>query len=498
MKNTSVKWLTASTCLVALAACGGGDDGGGGTNPPGGGTTPTVSVSGSLVTPETATTTTLRVFASTSDTVVAAAAVCPDVPTSYLPLAGVSVSFLDASGASTATAVTTDACGKFTATVPQSTTQVSAAPPGAKVIKVPVSTFTTATSSIVSAVPAAASYQLASMQYANAKLAFTIVDTVTNKAVLGLPSSAVSLKVNTQAKPVGTITYAATQAQGNASVALAIDASGSMDTTVYDPVTNNALKDAQGNTLTRFRMAALAANAFLNGKQAGDEVGYVLFDHRVTWLDQAFFNGTSQPTIALQALADSSAYTYSYTNSGFSTNTALLRFPIDVYNYSSKLWGTSRVDALNAASPQVRATSSYPWGGSTAAYDAGSAALQKVVTASNARKLVVLLTDGEDNYSQKTPDTLIAEAKTAGVPVWTVALGADANAAKLQRIATETGGNFVSSTDPSALAAQFIAIQTGIVFQYQTGALTGIATGDTLALSIAVGADTVSRSLIVP
>jgi uncharacterized protein YegL len=90
--------------------------------------------------------------------------------------------------------------------------------------------------------------------------------------------------------------------------------------------------------------------------------------------------------------------------------------------------------------------------GRTAAYDAAGEALSALqsLQTTNDTKVVFLLTDGLDNSSSISVNTVIANYQNAQVPLFTFGYGSDADAAKLQRMATETGGRYYSS--PTALA----------------------------------------------
>jgi len=89
------------------------------------------------------------------------------------------------------------------------------------------------------------------------------------------------------------------------------------------------------------------------------------------------------------------------------------------------------------------AFSSYSPAGGTAVYDAAYAGVDQAISnGGNPCRAVVVMTDGADNASTKTPDDIIALARSNFVRVITIAIGTAVNPAPLQRIADSTGGRF--------------------------------------------------------
>ena len=94
------------------------------------------------------------------------------------------------------------------------------------------------------------------------------------------------------------------------------------------------------------------------------------------------------------------------------------------------------------------AFSNYMPSGATATFDAAYAGVDQAINnGSNSCKAVVLMTDGADNASVRTPDDIITLATNNFVRVITIAIGSSVNPAPLQRIADSTGGRFFSVTD---------------------------------------------------
>ncbi|HVZ40277.1 MAG TPA: VWA domain-containing protein [Candidatus Kapabacteria bacterium] len=104
-------------------------------------------------------------------------------------------------------------------------------------------------------------------------------------------------------------------------------------------------------------------------------------------------------------------------------------------------------------------------GGWTAVYDAMVRSITDIQSRpSTRRKAVVVLTDGEDNRSAVTTVTeVIARARKAGVPVFTIGLLLDSDDS-LRKLASETGGRYFSVRDASAMDSVFASI-ADIVFE---------------------------------
>jgi uncharacterized protein YegL len=117
----------------------------------------------------------------------------------------------------------------------------------------------------------------------------------------------------------------------------------------------------------------------------------------------------------------------------------------------------------NAVVAQVN-ISSVATGGGTAVYDAIIAGAEELSKATGLRLLIVL-TDGDDNSSQKTP----AEASAALLNIGTVAagviIGGDVtDTTTMQNIMAPTGGGVTTSLDPTSLVTALNAIITGPAF----------------------------------
>jgi hypothetical protein len=106
--------------------------------------------------------------------------------------------------------------------------------------------------------------------------------------------------------------------------------------------------------------------------------------------------------------------------------------------------------------------------GGTALYDAVKLGVQLARDADAPRRAVVLLTDGRDEGAPGQPGSatrleplrrLLAQS---AIPVYTLALGRDADLAALQQIATVSGGRVYPALHPDALADLFAEVFRGL------------------------------------
>src|SRR4051812_32285470 len=105
--------------------------------------------------------------------------------------------------------------------------------------------------------------------------------------------------------------------------------------------------------------------------------------------------------------------------------------------------------------------------GETAVYDATAQAVREVEADAGADRInaVVVLTDGQDNQSSITKDALVsrlradARSESAGVRVFTIAYGQDANVDALKAIADASGGKQFTG-DPQGIEAVYLQISS--------------------------------------
>ncbi|HEY6201641.1 MAG TPA: VWA domain-containing protein [Candidatus Limnocylindria bacterium] len=106
-------------------------------------------------------------------------------------------------------------------------------------------------------------------------------------------------------------------------------------------------------------------------------------------------------------------------------------------------------------------------GGNTAIYDALTAAVAVLDNAQNARRAIILLTDGVDNSSRISPATAVAALAGAQVPTHVIALGNDLDRPALVRIATAVpGGELIEAPTSSQLAAIYTSLSEQLLTQY--------------------------------
>ena len=383
---------------------------------------------------------------------------CPNVPEGYSPLANAEVAFIGGDGAQLGLAdAPTDACGAFTGTLPAGTTQVRGTAPGFRDITTDVAVFQSgdANNNVASTIPNEATYTIGSIQKVDDDtIAFTVTDDQTNKAVLGIPDSALTATVNKS--PANMTTSSAVATSGKASVVMTLDASPSMEESVFTDADS-------GKEFTRFQLASIAGHTFLDYKSAEDEVATVIYDGTVNFIDQAavdqLFPLTDQNDVAVKHV---------FPADGFSAQAKDLRFIMDAYNPYAAWWGTSSsTDALHPDTPNYKQVKSYPWTSATAVYDSISTGVEKLAARSSLRKFIIAMTDGDDNSSNNTEDEVITLAKTNNMAVYTVGFGAGTytNETSLQKIAAETGGTYFRAENTD-ISAAYQSIQTNITFQY--------------------------------
>jgi VWFA-related protein len=117
--------------------------------------------------------------------------------------------------------------------------------------------------------------------------------------------------------------------------------------------------------------------------------------------------------------------------------------------------------------------------GGTALYDAVFWAVNQVALAprsegsvltqpgrSEARRVVLALTDGNDNRSHITPQQVVAFARDNGVTIYTIGLGSDAQADALDTLARSTAGRYFAAPGPEALAQLYALIARQLHSEY--------------------------------
>ena len=107
--------------------------------------------------------------------------------------------------------------------------------------------------------------------------------------------------------------------------------------------------------------------------------------------------------------------------------------------------------------------------GGTAIYDALHATLRRL-SKFDARKTVVLLTDGDDTHSQIDYKKIVEEVKGADVVLYTIALGGSfldpESRGKLSELATATGGRYFNASKAKVLESVYSRIADELRSQY--------------------------------
>ncbi|MCB2204732.1 VWA domain-containing protein [bacterium] len=100
-----------------------------------------------------------------------------------------------------------------------------------------------------------------------------------------------------------------------------------------------------------------------------------------------------------------------------------------------------------------------PAGGATAVWDAMYAGIDEISTNGvNPKQAVVVMTDGADNASVRSPGDVIAYAQQKNIRVFTIGLGSAINGYVLDTIATQTGGLYFQTPNASELQQIFTEV----------------------------------------
>ena len=371
------------------------------------------------------------------------------IPSGYYPLKDVNVSYLDENG-TIVTSVTTDGCGRFYGRYETE---------GLKVVRIEKKGFHTMYSDfsafdnsgngwgIVSTADINNSFAIRvndaeeSLTYQpnNGRFKYSVIDTRTGRAVLGIASSQVRFYKNLDE---ANITYYGFN-DLDADMVLTLDASGSM----YSEWT-----DANGTSIgTGFDIAYHAAKSFIDALSGNAVLGVNIFDDKIDFIDRAFINSLNFNGNFL------------YPEDGFERNKKNSKFIIDIYHPKSHVYDANNSTLI----PEYPYTTTVPykWGGATAYIDAASTAVEKLKKRSAQRKVAVLFTDGGDNSSSKTISDVINEALQAKVTFYTISMGSFTDA-KLQQLAQSTGGIYVKA-DGSDVGKKFSDVLSEIQYFYE-------------------------------
>ncbi len=127
------------------------------------------------------------------------------------------------------------------------------------------------------------------------------------------------------------------------------------------------------------------------------------------------------------------------------------------------------------------AIDSLPAFGGTAVWDGAHAGIVEMINNGvNQCRAVIVLTDGHDNSSNRTPGEVISLANRNRIRVFTIGLGSSVSAAELEMVAVLTGGRYYQTPDAAQLAAIYKDISTTMfqgfnecVIAYENGCMDG-------------------------
>lgn len=457
----------ASSLVLALAACGGGGGGGEASAAVDPASAPALAAqqfTGTVVLPRALQATSAKAMALPGDGRHATKDVsCPAVPDGYDPAAGAAVELIDATGAVLGTSVT-DGCGRFDVAATTAVKTVRVLPAGFQ--PVTVDSGQVGTDFVASALPAGASLEIAALQRSGTRsLSALIVDSASKKAVIGLSAGSVTVLQGGTSNPVQSLDTTGSVLNGAPfSTVLVMDSSSSMQECAAN-CSGNPTYDRSLPSYNGYQLVARAAHVFLDGKKPTDEVAISAFSSRVHWFDDARFAGAFRR-------AASTGASYVYSADGFTQSAASLRLPVDYYNRKSQLW-VSGGDALHAETVKLGLlpTGDYPLWGTTALFTAVHDAVGRIAPRPVTRRIVIALTDGENNTGSRNLNDAVAAAVASGVPVYTIGFGIDPSASAstkaatdLRELATRTGATatFVNGPDVVGL---FAGLQTAIRFE---------------------------------
>jgi tight adherence protein B len=136
----------------------------------------------------------------------------------------------------------------------------------------------------------------------------------------------------------------------------------------------------------------------------------------------------------------------------------------------------------------------------TALYDGILLAVRQLRAENLASRVLVLLTDGHDAGSRASLDTAIAAARKAGVSVYAVGIeGEGFTPTALQRLASETGGQYYGARSSAALTHVYGSIAAALKHTWRLEYVTAAQRGDRLHLEAAVvGAGTSTTDYSLP
>jgi VWFA-related protein len=276
---------------------------------------------------------------------------------------------------------------------------------------------------------------------------------------------------------------------GGAAPAFAQDNSGyvitisQVDTSQFPKVTAYvSVTDAQGNPVTNVPKEDFKLTE--NGQQVK--------------IDEVFQAGEQGPVSTVLTIDQSGSMNTSGKLEGAKTaahafvnlmrpedKTALVLFNTEV-NVAQPL--TADKNALNSAIDAITAIND------TAMYDALDTSIAQL-SGVQGRKVILILSDGLDNRSQQTADTILGGLEQAETSVYAIGLGdpaigtssmAGINEESLRNIAERSHGSYTFAPDPSQLEAMYQQISTRLQNEYRLTYTTPSALRDGVYRGLAV------------
>ena len=104
--------------------------------------------------------------------------------------------------------------------------------------------------------------------------------------------------------------------------------------------------------------------------------------------------------------------------------------------------------------------------GNTPLYGTSLAAIQLAASVPEGRRMVVVVTDGEDRCQSTSADTLIQASVKFGIPLYFVGLGPNVRPDTLRNLARQTGGDYLEAPEVDKLANVYEALVTRLRTRY--------------------------------
>jgi tight adherence protein B len=133
-------------------------------------------------------------------------------------------------------------------------------------------------------------------------------------------------------------------------------------------------------------------------------------------------------------------------------------------------------------------------------YDGVDQALALVKRSGRPTSSIIVLSDGKDIGSTKTPDELVRRARQQGVRIFTVGLTSKQfDPQSLQQLATSTGGSYSAAASPAELAAIYDKLGSRIANEYLVEYQSFVKAGTRVEVRVRVaGGDTASATYRTP